>query len=261
VSEFVEAAIEAALKAGEIQMASLPEGRAAKQVRTKRNPADLVTRADRMSEDAIVGLLRDRFPDYGIYAEEGSRHKGDEYRWLIDPLDGTTNFAYGVPMFCVSIGLEHRGQVIAGVVYHPPLGELFYAERGGGAFLRRNGADERIRVSEIDAVATAMVATGLPYDIRESGNNIENIGRLCRMAIEVRILGAAALHLAYVAAGRVDAFWEPSLNPWDIAAGSLLVEESGGRVSHVSGSAFHVDCRDVLATNGRIHQEMLSLIG
>ncbi len=212
VSEFVQAAVDAALKAGEIQMALLPEGRAAKQVRTKRNPADLVT------------------------------------------------FAYGVPMFCVSIGLERRGQVVAGVVYHPPLGEMFYAERGGGAFLRHNGADERIRVSEIDAVATAMVATGLPYDIRESGNNIENIGRLCRTAIEVRILGAAALHLAYVAAGRVDAFWEPLLNPWDIAAGSLLVEESGGRVSHVSGSPFHVDCRDVLASNSKLHQEMVGLL-
>jgi len=259
-SEFVEAAVEAALKAGEIQMALLPEGRAAKQVRTKRNPADLVTRADRMSEEVIVGLLHDRFPDHGIFAEEGSRHKGNEYRWLIDPLDGTTNFAYGVPMFCVSIGLERGGQVIAGVVYHPPLGEMFYAERGGGAFLRRNGRDERIRVSEIDTVATAMVATGLPYDIRESGNNIENIGRLCRTAIEVRILGAAALHLAYVAAGRVDAFWEPSLNPWDIAAGSLLVEESGGRVSHVSGSPFHVDCRDVLASNSKLHQEMVGLL-
>lgn len=260
VSELAEAAIEAALEAGEIQMALLPESRAAKQTRTKRNPADLVTRADRMSEDVIVGLLHERFPDHGIFAEEGSRYKGDEYRWLIDPLDGTTNFAYGVPVFCVSIGLERGGQVIAGVVYHPPLGEMFWAHRGGGAFLRRNGVDEAIRVSQIDTVATAMVATGLPYDIRESGNNIENIGRLCRKAIEVRILGAAALHLAYVAAGRVDAFWEPSLNPWDIAAGSLLVEESGGRVSHVSGSAFHVDCRDVLASNARVHEEMIRLL-
>lgn len=259
-SEFVEAAVEAALKAGEIQMALLPEGRAAKQVRTKRNPADLVTRADRMSEDAIVGLLRDRFPDHGIFAEEGSRHHGSEYRWLIDPLDGTTNFAYGVPMFCVSIGLERGGKVIAGVVYHPPLEELFWADRGGGAFLRQDGGDEKIRVSEIGTVATAMVATGLPYDIRDTGNNIENIGKLCRTAIEVRVLGAAALHLAYVAAGRVDGFWEPALNPWDIAAGSLLVEESGGRVSHMSGSAFHVDCRDVLASNGRVHEEMVGLL-
>lgn len=259
-SEFVEAAVEAALKAGEIQMTLLPEGRAAKQVRTKRNPADLVTRADRMSEEVIVGLLHDRFPDHGIFAEEGSRHKGDDYRWLVDPLDGTTNFAYGVPMFCVSIGLERAGKVIAGVVYHPPLGEMFCADRGGGAFLRRNGLDEPIRVSGIDTVAESIVATGLPYDIRENGNNIENIGRLCRTAIEVRILGAAALHLAYVAAGRVVAFWEPSLNSWDIAAGALLVTEAGGTISHMSGSPFHVDCRDVLASNGRTHEEMVRLL-
>lgn len=259
-SEFVEVAADAARRAGEILMTLLPEGRAAKQIQTKRNPADLVTRADRLAEDLVVGLLRERFPDHAILAEEGSLHEGRDYRWLIDPLDGTTNFAHGVPMFCVSIGLEHAGRLIAGVVYHPPFDELFFADRGRGAFLRRSGRDEAIQVSEIDTVAQAMVATGLPYEIRETGNNIANIGTLCRTAIEVRILGAAALHLAYVAAGRIEAFWEPGLNPWDIAAGAVLVEEAGGRVSHMSGSPFRVDCRDVLASNGRIHEEMLSLL-
>lgn len=259
-SEFVEAAADAARKAGDILMTLLPEGRAAKQIQTKRNPADLVTRADRLAEDVVVGLLRERFPDHGILAEEGSLHDGRDYRWIIDPLDGTTNFAHGVPMFCVSIALEHAGRLIAGVVYHPPLDELFHADRGRGAFLRRNGRDEAIAVSEIDTVARAVVATGLPYDIRETGNNIANIGALSRTAIEVRILGAAALHLAYVAAGRVEAFWEPALNPWDIAAGALLVEEAGGRISHMGGASFQVDCRDVLASNGRIHDEMLGLL-
>ena len=259
-SEFVEAASEAALKVGELLMAMLPETRTSKEIRTKRNPTDLVTRADRMSEDLIVGLLRERFPAHGILAEEGSQHPGAEYRWIIDPVDGTTNFAHGVPLFCVSIGLEHRGRMIVGVMYHPPMDELFWADRGHGAFLRRGSTEQRIQVSEVDRVAQAVVATGLPYDIRENGANIANIGKLCRTAIEVRILGAAALHLAYVAAGRVEAFWEPALNAWDLAAGALLVEEAGGRVSHVSGSPFHVDCRDVLATNGRVHAEMVSLL-
>src|SRR5574341_1209341 len=256
-SEFVEAAVEAALRVGAMQLQMLPESHESKQVSFKRNPTDLVTRADRMSEDLIVGLLRERFPDHGILAEEGSEHPGAEYRWIIDPVDGTTNFAHGVPLFCVSIGLEHRGQIMAGVVYHPPLDELFYADRGTGAFLRSADTTKRIHMSAVDRVAQSVVATGLPYDIRNSGANVDNIGRLCRTAIELRILGAAALHLAYVAAGRIEAFWEPALNAWDIAAGALLVEEAGGRISHMSGSPFRVDCRDVLATNGRVHAEMV----
>lgn len=259
-SEFVEAAAEAAHKVGELLLAMLPEARTRKEIRTKRNPADLVTRADRMSEDLIVGMLRERFPDHGILAEEGSQYPGAEYRWIIDPVDGTTNFAHGLPLFAVSIGLEHRGRVIAGVVYHPPMGELFYADRGRGAVLRAKGVEEALTVSEIATVDEAVVATGLPYDIRETGINVANISRLARVAREVRILGAAALHLAYVAAGRIEAFWEPALNPWDLAAGALLVEEAGGRLSHVSGSPFHVDCRDVLATNGRVHEEMVRLL-
>ena len=259
-SAFVEAAAEAAGRVGELLMAMLPEARTAKGIRTKRNPADLVTRADRLSEDLIVGLLRERFPDHGIVAEEGSRRPGAEYRWIVDPLDGTTNFAHGVPMFCVSIALEHRDGLLAGVVYHPPLDELFWAERGRGAHLRRGAEERRLQVSDVAEVARGVVATGLPYDIRDTGSNIAQIGTLCRTAIEVRILGAAALHLAYVAAGRLEAFWEPSLNPWDVAAGALLVEEAGGRVTHMSGGPFRVDCRDVLASNGRLHDEMVRLL-
>jgi len=259
-SEFVEAAAEAAHKSGELLLAMLPEARTEMEIRTKRTPADLVTRADRMSEDLIVGMLRERFPDHGILAEEGSHRPGGEYRWIIDPIDGTTNFAHGLPLFCVSIGLEHRGRLIAGVVFHPPSGELFYADRGAGAYLRRAGTAQRLRVSSIDQVAHAVVATGLPYDIRETGSNVDHIATLCRTAIEVRILGAAALHLAYVAAGRIDAFWEPALNPWDLAAGVLLVEEAGGCVSHMSGAPFRVDSGDVLATNGLVHAEMVKLL-
>ncbi len=233
---------------------------AAKGVTTKRNPADLVTRADRMSEELIVGVLRKRFPHHGVLAEEGTAYAGEEYRWIIDPIDGTTNFAHGLPLFVVSIALEHRGDLVAGVVYHPSMDELFAAERGRGAFLRRGGRDEQMSVSGVGTVAESVVATGLPYDIRETGRNVAQIASLTRTAIEVRILGAAALHLAYVAAGRVEAFWEPGLSPWDIAAGALLVQEAGGRVSDMQGAPFHVDCRDVLASNGRVHAEMLGLL-
>lgn len=259
-SEFLQAAVDAAKQAGELLQAMLPETRASKQVSFKRNPADLVTRADRSSEDLIVGQLRQRFPDHGILAEEGSLHQGKEYRWIIDPLDGTTNFAHGVPLFAVSIGLERNGNVIAGLVYHPPMDEMFMVEQGHGAYVRRGGETQRLHVSDVPVVADAVVATGLPYDIREVGTNITQIGTLCRVAREVRILGAAALHLAYVAAGRLEAFWEPGLNSWDIAAGALLIEEAGGKITDMKGGMFHVDCRDVLATNGRIHQEMLALL-
>lgn len=259
-SEFLQAAINAAKQAGELLQGMLPEPRASKQVSFKRNPTDLVTRADRTAEDLIVGLLRQRFPDHGIVAEEGSLHQGDEYRWIIDPLDGTTNFAHGVPLFAVSIGLEQRGQMIAGVVYHPSMEELFMTERGKGAFLQRGGETQRMQVSDVPSVAESVVATGLPYDITEVGTNIPQISRLCRIAREVRILGAAALHLAYVAAGRLEAFWEQNLNPWDVAAGILLVAEAGGRVSLIRGGSFPVDGGDVLASNGKIHEGMLRLL-
>jgi myo-inositol-1(or 4)-monophosphatase len=259
-SEFVEAAIEAALRVGAMQLQMLPESHESKQVSFKRNPTDLVTRADRLSEEIIVGLLRKRFPDHGVLGEEGTLYEGKEYRWIIDPVDGTTNFTHGVPLFAVSIGLEYRGQLVAGVVFHPPMNELFYADRGRGAFLRASGTDQELAVSAIAAVDEAVVATGLPYDIRDTGSNVANINRLVRAAREVRILGAAALHLAYVAAGRIEAFWEPALNPWDLAAGALLVEEAGGRLSHMSGGPFRVDCRDLLATNGRVHEQMVGLL-
>ena len=258
-SEFLDAAIEAAQRAGALLMSMLPETRDSKEVSFKRNTADLVTRADRMAEDLITGFLRQRFPDHGILAEEGTKVSG-EYRWVIDPLDGTTNFAHGLHMFAVSIALERRGEVIAGAVYHPPMDEMFVAERDDGAYLRRGREQQRLEVSEIKTVAEAVVATGLPYDIRETGRNIAHTGTLMRTAIEVRVLGAAALHLAYVAAGRLEAFWEPGLNPWDIAAGALLVKEAGGRITDMRGGIFHLECRDVLASNSLVHDEMIGLL-
>ncbi len=214
-SEFLDAAAHIAEKAGEMLMVMLPEAREAKGIRTKRNPADLVTRAD----------------------------------------------VHGVPLFAVSLGLEYRGELVAGVVHHPPMGEMFLAERGIGAFLQKGGERQRMRVSDAPSVGESVVATGLPYDIVEKGTNVSQIGKLCRAAREVRILGAAALHLAYVAAGRLEAFWEQNLNPWDVAAGVLLVKEAGGRVTHLRGGPFQIDGRHVLATNARIHDEMIELLG
>jgi myo-inositol-1(or 4)-monophosphatase len=259
-SAFASTAIDAATQAGKLLRQMLPESRASKEVTTKRNASDFVTRGDRMAEALIVRILRERFPDHAILAEEGTSRAGADFRWIIDPVDGTTNFVHGVPLFAVSIALEHRGELTAGVVYHPSMDELFVAERGGGAFLRRPGSQGPIRVSDIPTVSNFMVATGQPYDVDETGRNVDQTERLMRIA-SVRITGSAALHLAYVAAGRLEVFWEPGLSPWDYAAGALLVQEAGGRVSDLQGRPFHIDCRDVLASNGHVHDEMVRLLG
>jgi myo-inositol-1(or 4)-monophosphatase len=258
-SPFLSAAIEAAVQAGTLLQQMLPESWVSKEVATKRGPSDFVTRGDRMAEALIARVIRRRFPDHGILAEEGTSHEGTEYRWIIDPVDGTTNFVHGVPLFAVSIALEHRETLVTGVIYHPSMDELFGAERGSGAFLRRGEHQEPLKVSEVIQMPQSAVATGQPNDLDEASRNVARIGRLDRTA-SVRITGSAALHLAYVAAGRLEAFWEPGLSPWDYAAGALLVMEAGGRISDLQGRAFHVDCRDVLATNGRVHDEMVRLL-
>ncbi len=237
----------------------LSDTRTSKEVAVKRNLTDLVTRADRMAEAHIVQRLQKQFPDHGILAEEGTRIAGS-YRWIIDPLDGTTNFTYGIPWFAVSIGLEHAEQLILGVVFHPSLDELFAAERGKGARVWKGGREASLHVSAVTQIPEAVVATGSPFNIRETGENVHQIGRLLRTAMEVRMMGSAALNLAYVAAGRLAAFWEQGLNLWDIAGGSLLVEEAGGRITDMHGRPFRPDCSDVLATNGRVHQEMVALL-
>jgi myo-inositol-1(or 4)-monophosphatase len=257
--QFLSAAIDAAMQAGALLQQMLPESWTSKEVATKRDPSDFVTRGDRMAEALIVRVLRGRFPDHGILAEEGTSYAGAEYRWIIDPIDGTTNFVHGVPLFAVSIALQQRQELVAGVIYHPSLDELFAAERGSGAFLRHGGRQESLKVSDVGELAQSVVATGQPYDVDEAGRNVARIGRLDQVA-SVRMTGSAALHLAYVAAGRLEAFWEPGLSPWDYAAGALLIQEAGGRVSDMQGRPFHIDCRDVLATNGHIHDEMVRLL-
>lgn len=219
---------------------------------------DLVTDIDHRSENLIVKAIRKRFPDHGILAEEGHLLKGNSsYRWIIDPLDGTTNYTHGFPFFCVSIGLELEGEMLMGVVYDPLRSELFFAERGRGATL--NG--KPIRASSRSTLSKSLLVTGFSYDVRlSSENNMDNFVRFSLRAQGVRRTGSAAMDLAYVACGRFDGFWELKLNPWDVAAGSLLVREAGGEMSIFSGKSFHVDSKQVLATNGKIHKEMVSVL-
>jgi myo-inositol-1(or 4)-monophosphatase len=228
-----------------------------------KGDADLVTVADRTSEKLIRERLAEAFPEHGIYGEEGTRDRMDgEFRWYVDPLDGTTNFAHGFPQFCVSLGLERRpaglaanedGILAAAVIYDPMRDELFAAERGRGALL--NG--KPMQVSRTPELSEALVATGFPSRKRHANPNIHFYQEFTLRSHGVRRAGSAALDLAYVAASRLDAFWEFNLNPWDTAAGILLVEEAGGKVTGFSGAHFRLDSREVLASNGLIHAELL----
>ena len=228
-----------------------------------KGDVDLVTVADRTVEKLIRERLGAIFPEHGIYGEEGTRDRMEqEFRWYVDPLDGTTNFAHGFPQFCVSMGLEQRpatlkpdedGTLVAALIYDPLRDEIFTAERGRGALL--NG--KPLRVSGIPELAEALVATGFPSRKRHASPNIHFYQEFTLRSHGVRRAGSAALDLAYVAAGRMDAFWEFNLNPWDTAAGILLVEEAGGRVTDFAGRHYRLESREILASNGLIHAELL----
>ncbi|HET9015158.1 MAG TPA: inositol monophosphatase family protein [Thermomicrobiaceae bacterium] len=221
---------------------------------------DLVTEADEMSERLIIQSLRDRFPDHAVLAEEsgaaGASPGGNGPRWLIDPLDGTTNFAHGYPIFCVSLALELDGVVQLGVVYVPMLDDLFVAARGRGASV--NGAP--LRVSETPDLIHALVATGFNYDLEARRGNLEHWASFVQVTQGARRSGAAAFDLCCVAAGRLDGFWEAGLKPWDAAAGTLAVTEAGGTVTGFEGEPFRIDGPDCLASNGRIHEHMRTVI-
>ncbi|WP_447985289.1 inositol monophosphatase family protein [Nitrospira sp. Nam74] len=224
-----------------------------------KNAVNLVTDADRQSEQAIIETIRQQYPNHDLLAEErGMESAGrSPYKWVIDPLDGTTNFAHGFPVYCISIGLEYDGQMVVGVILDPTRQELFVAVSGQGATL--NG--ERLRVSHTSGLNSALLVTGFAYDIRESThNNLDYFSRFCLSARGVRRTGSAALDLCYVAAGRFDGFWEMKLHPWDVAAGSLMVTEAGGRMSDFKGGAFSIDGDEMVASNGLIHSEMLHVL-
>lgn len=219
-----------------------------------KGDADLVTIADRKSETLIRERLRSLWPSHDIMGEEeGLRDTGSEYRWYVDPLDGTTNFAHGFPVFCVSMALCHGQTMIAGLCFDPTRNELFTAERGRGAFLN----DESIRVSKTERLKESLVATGFPSHKRHKNPNIHFYHQITLRTHGVRRAGSAALDLCYVAAGRLDGFWEFNLNPWDTAAGTLIVEEAGGKVSNFAGGPFDLNSRETVASNGLIHEALL----
>jgi myo-inositol-1(or 4)-monophosphatase len=219
-----------------------------------KGEADLVTAADRNSEALIRRRIAAQFPGHDILGEEeGFRDTGSEYRWYVDPLDGTTNFAHGFPVFCVSMALEYRGQMLAGLCYDPTRNELFAAERRKGAYLN----ERPIQVSKVGKLSESLLATGFPSHKRHKNPNIYFYHQITLRTHGVRRPGSAALDLCSVACGRFDGFWEFNLNPWDTAAGVLIVEEAGGRVTDFHGGPFRLDSRETLASNGLIHQALL----
>ena len=256
-SLFLATAVDIVRRAGAIQLARRESGfRIA-----KKGATDLVTEVDLECERMCRAVIAERFPDHDVLAEEfGGAPPGGpsaRFRWVFDPLDGTTNYAHGLPIFCASLGLEIDGRTEVGAIYDPTRLELFTAQRGGGACL--NGS--ALAVSSSATLLDALLVTGFPYDVhQEAGDLVELFGAFLGRARAVRRLGSAALDLCYVAAGRLDAFWEQHLKPWDVSAGALIVEEAGGRVTGMDGSGFDVGAAHLVASNGRLHDEMLNVI-
>ncbi len=254
MKEFRELAIKAAKEAGNILKENLGKIRKIDY----KGRVSLVTDIDRKAEERIINIIKERYSSYDILTEESRiKEKGNQYKWIIDPLDGTTNYVHGYPRYCVSIALEKNGEVVLGVVYDPVPDELFLAEKGEGATL--NG--RKISVSKIDKLDKSLLATGFPYDRREKADEYLKIYREFMVNAQgVRRDGAAALNLCYTANGRFDGFWEEQLAPWDVAAGSLIVTEAGGRVTDFRGDRLDIHEREILASNGRIHREMEEII-
>jgi myo-inositol-1(or 4)-monophosphatase len=248
-------AIEAARAAGELLRSELT---GARRIAFKGSPTNLVTEMDARAEALILERLRAACPDDAILSEEmGAAPGRSGRRWIVDPLDGTTNYAHGVPLYGVSIALEIDGRVELGVIYDPSHEELFLAERGAGAFAN----DRKLTVSPTPSLDESLLVSGFPYNVRDTReNNLAEFGAFTLRAQGVRRMGSAVLYLAWLAAGRFDGYWELRTGPWDVAAGGLLVEEAGGRVTAVDGGPLDLDRPSILATNGRIHDAMLSVL-
>ncbi len=249
-------AIETAREAGRILLDKF--GRNIKI--SKKGEIDLVTEADLASEKLIIERISSHYPKHSILAEESGEaiiKGGDEtFKWIIDPLDGTTNYAHGYPCFCVNIALEHDGEIVVGVTYDPTRDELFAAEKGHGATLN----NKPIRVSETEKLSESLIVTGFPYDFKGKDNFAKHLNDFLLKSRGVRRDGSAAIDMAYVACGRFDGFWEEGLHAWDVAAGVLLIEEAGGRVSYYDDSKFSVYAPPICADNGLIHDEMLAIL-
>ena len=251
---YLDAAQNAARRAGEM----LRENIDTSAEISFKGVVDLVTNFDDESQKMIFNHLSDLFPGHDFLAEENlCQEKGAEYRWIIDPIDGTTNYAHKFPFFCVSVALERKGAVVLGVIYDPVREEMFTSVKGEGAFL--NG--EKIKVSDVPELDKSLLSTGFPYDVRESRiNNIDHFKHFVVRAQGIRRSGSAALDLCYVACGRFDGFWELKLQPWDVAAGNLIVSEAGGCVTDFQNREFSINEKEILATNGLIHQQMMEVL-
>jgi len=250
--DYLQVAIAAAREAGRIQMNHFGHSHPM-EYKEEFNPVTLV---DKLCEEAIVKKILSAFPDHDILSEETPfRDKGSPWRWIIDPLDGTTNYSHGFSFFSVSIALEIEGEVRAGVVYYPVVNELFAAEKEKGAFLNGN----QISVSAVDRLESAFLCTGFPYDLRKRVDfYLGYFRQFLTRSFAIRRPGSAAIDLCYVAAGRFDGFWELQLHPWDVAAGSLMITEAGGKVTDFQGHPFNIYSREILASNGRIHSAMVA---
>jgi myo-inositol-1(or 4)-monophosphatase len=249
-------AIETAQDAGHVLMEKFGRITAV----TKKGDINLVTEADLASEELIVERIRSYYPKHSILAEEGGdviTVEGESsWKWIIDPLDGTTNYAHGYPCFCVTLALEHDGEIVIGVTYDPTRNELFSAEKGRGAAL--NG--KPIRVSATERLSEALIVTGFPYDFKQRDNFARHLTEFLLSSRGVRRDGSAAIDMAYVASGRFDGFWEEGLNPWDVAAGKLIIEEAGGMITYYDGSPFSIYEPPICCSNGTIHNQMLEVL-
>ena len=253
---FLATACEIVLRAGEIQTSRRDTGFRIE----KKGAIDLVTEVDLECEQMCRAVIAARFPDHAVLAEEqgtGPTVKESRYRWVFDPLDGTTNYAHGLPIFCASLALEIDGRAEVGAVYDPTRRELFTAERGEGAFLNGN----LLKVSGTGDLLDALLVTGFPYELQNRATDLVDLfGVFLGRARAVRRLGSAALDLCYVAAGRFEGFWEQYLKPWDVSAGALIVEEAGGRMTGIDGSPFDTSAGHLIASNGRVHDDMLAVV-
>jgi myo-inositol-1(or 4)-monophosphatase len=252
----LEIAIEAALEAGKYLKENV--GNIRHIERKDGQETNLVTEIDKQSEQMIIEKIKQYFPDHDFLCEETGKHNvKSDYRWIIDPLDGTVNFTHGLPLFCVSIGLEYKGTIQLGVVYDPSANELFTAERGKGAFLN----NRRMQVTKTNKLIESMLVTGFPYNVRENPDHaLEHFTNFLMEAQAIRRLGSAALDICYVAAGRFEGFWEVNLHPWDVAAGVLILLEAGGTWTDFHGLSTSVYNPQLLASNGSIHKEMIRVL-
>ena len=250
----LQLAVEAALEAGKIQR----ERSSRIGNITYKGDIDIVTEVDLLCEKEIISRIKKQFPDHDILAEESGATQGSsEFRWVIDPLDGTVNYSHGFPSYCVSIALEKNGENILGVIYSPCLDELFVAEKGNGSTLN----SKPISVSKVSSLKKSLLITGFAYDVSQTDNdNLDHFQNFVKESQAVRRMGSAALDLCYMATGRAEGFWELNLHAWDMAAGVLIIREAGGQVTRFDGSEFQIDGREILATNSLVHQAMIDVL-